>query len=160
MKKYLMFALLVLVAFFTVGCNDKEEAKEEPKDKQKQAAQQKPRQTAEREEPVTFNHSASLKMRSILQDIPGVVDPFVLIRGEEALIAYLPGESVSQELVRERVKQQLSQEMPEYRLHIKTDKEAYQRLSHLYQDSIESEGKTIKNLGGTFDEWKKDDLGK
>ena len=133
-----------------MGCGGKEDkAKEDGKKESKQTVQ-KTEGTTGKNQQDKFNHSASLKINGIATQMSGVQDPLVVVYGKEAVMAYkLKGEENSVE-VEKKLKQNLKRQMPDYQIYVSGDPEWYRQVAVLYQDSIDSEGRTVKDLRKTF----------
>lgn len=151
MQRILLILMSLLLAVVSIGCGNKEEAKggDEKKAKTQKA------QTTQTEKPrprevEQFNHSASLKMQEAVKEIPEVTDPVIVVYGKDAVLGYqVKGDTNPQE-VQALVIQKLKAEMPDYRIQVGSDPDWYEQVAVLHRDSIESEGRTVKNLGADF----------
>lgn len=89
-------------------------------------------------------------MKEIVTEIPEVSEPVIVVYGKDAVIGYQVKENAEPQEVQSLVIQKLKAYMPNYRVQAGSDPDWYQQVAILHRDSIESEGKTVKNLEGDF----------
>ncbi|WP_164985236.1 YhcN/YlaJ family sporulation lipoprotein [Ammoniphilus sp. CFH 90114] len=154
MPRIVYVFLSVIMAASIAGCGkDKEQAKGGDEKKAKTQNEQQAQTTvrgAGEERVRTFNHSASLKMQEMIEEVPEVSEPVIVVFGKEALMGYKVKPNVDPLEAQMKLEQKMKEQMPNYRLQASSDPEWYERVAILHRDSIESEGKTIKNLEKDF----------
>lgn len=156
MPRYAVAMLTLLLAASLAGCGNKDEARGDDKKATKQTTQQTEEKAqttvpgAGKQEVKSFNHSASLKMQEAVRKIPEITEPVIVVYGKEALMGYKVKENVDPLEAQTKLEQKLKEQMPNYRVQASSDPDWYDRVTILHRDSIESEGKTIKNLENDF----------
>lgn len=150
MKRIGTIFLAFILLLGTMGCNDKQEgAKNEAKKEEKKEDKQTVQQTKGISQ--RFNHSASLKISQLASQIPEIQDPIVVVYKNEGVMAYKLKGDANPDAVNKKLKQKLKAETPEYQIFISEEPQWYQRVAGLYQETIDSEGKVVKDLRKTFD---------
>lgn len=149
-------SLVMLLSLTMWGCNKAEKAKGEDKKENKQTVNKqtvnKASVPAQRSDDIGFNHAASIKMANALSQVPGIANPVIVVQGEEAIIAYQSPKK--QKGAEDSARKKLKKAMPAYRIHFISDPDNYHKMKLLYQDTIESEGRTTENLGDHFNQLK------
>lgn len=156
--------LAIIMSFSLAGCGKDDKAKGEEKKETKneqtaQAKNEQKAQTASREDDTIrmFNHSASLKMEEIITSVQGVSEPRIVVYGKKAAVAYRLSENIDPAAAEKTVRNKIKNEMPNYDVWINSEPDWYARVNSLYEDAIETEGRTVKNLGDVFLSLKKRD---
>ncbi|WP_134701495.1 YhcN/YlaJ family sporulation lipoprotein [Ammoniphilus sp. YIM 78166] len=151
MQRILLMLMSLLLAVMAIGCGNKEQAKggDEKKAKTQKA------QTTQTEKPRLrqndqFNHSASLKMQEVVKEVPEVTDPVIVVYEKDAVLGYQVKGNANPQEVQALVIQKLKAAMPDYRIQVGSDPDWYEQVAILHRDTIESEGRTVKNLGADF----------
>lgn len=150
MKKRSIVLLVFILVLGLMGCGGKgEKAKEETKKETKQTVQ-KTEKAVEGNLQGHFNHSASMKMTQIAAGIPEVQDPVVVVYDQEGILAYKLKGKMNEAEVEKKIKQKVKAQMPDYSIFVGKGPEWYKQVSVLHQDTIDSEGKVVKDLRKTF----------
>jgi len=143
MKKLTAILFTFLLLMGLIGCGGKaDQGKEDDKKGNKQ--------TAEVKQQDKFNHSASMKITQIASQVPEIQDPLVVVYNKEGILAYkTEGESNAAD-IEKKIKRKLKAQMPDYQIHVNSSPEWYSRVAILHQDTIDSEGRVVKDLKKTF----------
>jgi YhcN/YlaJ family sporulation lipoprotein len=152
MRKVLTVLMVILLSLSAWGCGNNEKAKggEKKVSGQKQQQQQQTLSKAKDNQNESFNHSASIKMANAIGNIPGVTDPIIVVYGKEAVVAYKKDTKTDEQVLNKRIQKELQKEMPNYKIQVGSKPDWYNKAARLYEDTIESEGRTIENLGDSF----------
>lgn len=159
MKKVLLIGLSLVLAISLAACGgDKEKAKEGKEKETTKTAANTEQKTQTRTTEVTekrFNHTASLKMQQILAGINEIQDPIAVVFEKDALIAYKLKDQAKAELAEKKLQQKLKAGMPDYEIRTGTRPDWYEQVAVLHQETIDSGGRTVKNLKASFDTLRK-----
>lgn len=143
MKKVILFCLSLILACSLAGCGEKKEKAKEDKGKETTKTASKTEQK--------FNHTASLKMQQVVAGISEIQDPIAVVYEKNALIAYKLRDQAKAELAEKKLRQKLKADMPDYHIQTGTHPDWYEQVAVLHQDTIDSGGRTVKNLKAIFD---------
>lgn len=159
MKRVLPICLSLLMACSLAGCGgNKEKAKEDVKKEATKTTSKTEQKIQSKTTVVTdkkFNHTASLKMQQVVAPISEIDDPIAVVYEKEALIAYKLKDEAKAEVAEKKLRQKLKSDMPDYQIRIGNHPDWYKQVEVLHQDTIDSGGRTMKNLKASFDALRK-----
>lgn len=154
MKKLFCLWICFLLFLAMTACGDKKEnAKGEEKKEEQKQTEQKIQSKPDKVKPIhenKFNHSASLKITQMAKEIPEIQDPIIVVYGKDAVMGYKTAGQADPTEIEDKMKEKLHISMPTYRIRMSAEPEWYNQIARLYQDTIDSEGSTVKDLKDTF----------